>query len=113
MGQVARTVRNAPLASEADQRDVMTGTKTMRAALLLRRFRSWDMEILNDEDIVLGVTPAGQSDDEPLSPTQAGQVFVGWAEKITAILDLTAASTALGPIGGQEVTETVRYRPGT
>jgi hypothetical protein len=113
MGQVARTVRNAPLAPEADQRDVMTGTKTMRAALLLRRFRSWDIEILNDEDIVLGVTPAGQSDDEPLGPTEAGQVFVGWAEKIAAILDLIAASTAFGPIGGQEVTETVRYRPGT
>jgi hypothetical protein len=32
MGQVARTVRNAPLASEADERDVMAGTKTMRAA---------------------------------------------------------------------------------
>jgi hypothetical protein len=38
MGHVARAVRNAPLSSEADQRDVMTGTKTMRAALLLRRF---------------------------------------------------------------------------
>jgi hypothetical protein len=113
MGQVARTVRNAPLASEADQRDVMTGTKIMRAALLLRRFRSWDTEILNDEDIVLGVTPAGQSDDEPLSPTEAVQVFTGGAEKISAILDLIAASTVLGPIGGQGGTETVRYRPGT
>jgi hypothetical protein len=71
-------------------------------------------EILNDEDIVLGVTPAGQSDDEPLSPTEAGQVFTGWAEKISAILDLIAASTALGPIGGQPgIIETVRYRPGT
>ena len=94
MGQVARTVRNAPLASEADQRDVITGTKAMRAALLLRRFRSWNAEILNDEDIVLGVTPAGQSDDEPLSPTEAGQVFAGWAEKVRAILDLIAASTS-------------------
>ena len=113
MGQAARTVRNTPLASEADQRDVMTGTKAMRAALLLRRFRSWDTGILNDEDIVLGVTPAGQSDDEPLSPTEAGQVFADWAEKISAILDLVAASTALGPVGGREVAETVRYRPGT
>ena len=113
MGQVARTVRNAPLASEADQRDVMTGTKTMRAALLLRRFHSWDAEILNDEEIVLGVTPAGQSDDEPLSPTDAQRVFAGWAEKISGILDLVAASTAFEPIGGQEATGTVRYRPGT
>jgi len=61
---------------------------------------------------VLGVTPAGQSDDEPLGPSEAGQVFAGWAEKISAILDLIAAST-VGPIGGEAVTETVRYRPGT
>jgi hypothetical protein len=113
LGQVARTVRNAPLASEADQRDVITGTKAMRAALLLRRFRSWNAEILNDEDIVLGVTPAGQSDDEPLSPAAAGQVFAGWAEKVRAILDLIAASTSFEPSAGHAVGETVRYRPGT
>jgi hypothetical protein len=113
MGQASRTVRNASLASEADQRDVMTGTKAMRAALLLRRFRSWNAEILNDEDIVLGVTPAGQSDDEPLSPTEARQVFALWAEKVNAILDLIAASTSFGPSPGHDIGETVRYRPGT
>jgi hypothetical protein len=113
MKQVARTVRNALLASEADQRDVMTGTKAMRAALLLRRFRSWDTEVLNDEDIVLGVTPAGQSDDEPFTPSEAGQVFADWTEKINAILDLVAAPTALGPVEEREGAEAVRYRPGT
>src|SRR5262245_47916865 len=50
-GQIAVIVRNAPLISEADQRDVMTATKTMRSALLLRRFRSWTTEILHDEGI--------------------------------------------------------------
>jgi len=113
MGQIARTVRNAPLASEADQRDVMTGTKAMRAALLLRRFRSWDTEVLNDADIVLGVHPAGQSDDAPLQPAEAAQVFANWTEKIDAILDLVAASTALGSFGTQEAAESARYRPGT
>jgi hypothetical protein len=92
MGQIARAVRSAPLASAADQRDVMTGTKAMRAALLLRHFRSWDAEILNDEDMVLGVTPAGQSDDQPAAPQAAGRSFADWTEKISAILDLVAAS---------------------
>jgi hypothetical protein len=40
-GAIADGVRNAPLASEADQRDVMTSAKAMRAALLLRQFHSW------------------------------------------------------------------------
>jgi hypothetical protein len=113
MGQVARAIRNAPLSSEADQRDVMTGTKAMRAALLLRRFRSWDTEILNDEDTVLGVKPAGQSDNEGISPPEAGQIFVNWIEKISAIVDLVAASHDLAPAAEQQREEPIRYRPGT
>jgi hypothetical protein len=113
MGQVARAVRNAPLASEADQRDVMTGTKAMRAALLLHHFRSWDTEILNDEDVVLGVTPAGQSDDQAAAPKGAGRSFADWTEKISGILDLVAASPDPGPIAGRNATEAARYRLGT
>lgn len=113
MGQVARAIRNAPLASEADQRDMMTGTKAMRAALRLRNFRSWDAEILNNEDIVLGVTPAGQSDDEASPPEEAGRSFTDWTDKISAILDLVVASFNLAPVEGRQVTEAVRYRPGT
>src|SRR6266851_3824116 len=42
---VVRALRSAVLSSEADRRDVTTGVKAMRAALFLRRFRSWDAEI--------------------------------------------------------------------
>lgn len=100
-GPIADAVRNAPLASEADQRDVMTGTKVMRAALLLRQFRSWTAEVLHDEGTVLGVQPAGQSDDDPSAPEEARRIFADWKGKIAAILDLVAASRELGP-GGRE-----------
>lgn len=113
MGQVARAIRSAPLASEADQRDAMTGTKTMRAAIRLRHFRSWNTDILHDEDIVLGVTPAGQSDNEPSSPEDAGQVFADWAEKIVTILDLVAASPGSGQGERFDPSDTTWYRPGT
>lgn len=113
MGQVSRTVQRALLSSEADRRDVMTGTKTMRAALLLRHFRSWNTEIINDEDVVLGVNPAGQSDDEGLDATEAGKTFADWAEKIGAILDLVAASADLESVSGQPAKEDAKYRPGT
>jgi hypothetical protein len=114
MGQIVRVVRNAPLTSEADEREVMTGTKAMRAALLLREFRSWDAEVLYDEEIVLGVRRAGQSDDEPSQPYGASRTFVDWAHKINAILDLAAASP--GADYSKEVSlpgGTARYRPGT
>ena len=114
MGQVTRAVRSAPLSSEADQRDIMTGTKAMRAALQLRRYRSWEAQILNDEDTVLGVRPAGQSDSEGAEPSAAGEVFTEWAKKISSIVDLVAASAKIGgaPIGGSQL-EPVRYRPST
>lgn len=113
-GHVADAVRNAPLASEADQRDVMTGTKAMRAALLLREFRSWTTEVLHDEDRVLGVQPAGQSDDDPSAPDTARRNFADWAGKICGILDLVAASRGLGPVGKDAVSPApARYRPGT
>ena len=111
LGPVVRTLRGAVLSSEADRRDVTTGAKAMRAALFLRRFRSWDVEILNDEDIVLGVKPAGQSDDEGCDPTEAAKTFADWAEKIRSILDLVAVSADLGSIDPAK--EDVRYRPGT
>src|SRR6516164_146262 len=111
MGQIARAVRSAPLTSEADQRDVMTGTKAMRAALLLREFRSWNADVLNDEDIILGVTPAGQSDDSSARPEAASHTFSEWMSKIASILDLVTASHELEPIGSRETTKATRYPP--
>lgn len=113
LGPVVRALRSTVLSSEADRRDVTMGAKAMRAALFLRRFRSWDVEILNDEDMVLGVKPAGQSDDEGCDATEAAKTFADWAEKITSILDLVAASAELGPVGEGQAKDDVRYRPGT
>lgn len=113
MGQVARAARGAQLSSEADQRDVLTGAKAMRAALRLRRFRTWDTEILNDEDVVLGITPAGQSDDKPFAPNEARVIFDEWMEKTRSIVDLMVASPSIGSTAARHPTEAVGYRPGT
>ena len=113
MGQIAQAVKSAPLTSPADQRDVMTGTKAMRAALMLREFYSWDTEILNDEDVVLGVKPAGQSEDRIASPSEAATRFIDWADKVGAILELVVAGGDLVPSGAADATDAARYRPGT
>lgn len=112
-GIIAPAVRNAPLTSEADQRDLMTGTKAMRASLLLRRFSSWTTEVLHDEGTILGVQPAGQSDDHPCPPEAARQIFADWKSRIRAILDLVSASHSLGSVGELDVTAPARYRPNT
>jgi len=113
-GQIADAVRKAPLASEADQRDVMTGTKAMRAALYLRQFQSWTTEVLHDEGTVLGIQPAGQSDDNPSAPETARRSFTNWIGKVRSILDLVVASRILGQAGTEAVSMApARYRPGT
>jgi hypothetical protein len=113
-GEIGIACKNAVLVSEADQREIMTGTKAMRAALLLRKFRSWDFEVINDEDTVLGVRPPSQSDSAPSLPNDARQTFHEWQERLTAILDLVAASggLALG-VSTSGSTSPARYRPNT
>jgi len=113
-GPIANTVKMSPLASEADQRDVMTGTKTMRAAILLRYFSSWTTDVLHDEGTVLGVQPPGQSDDTPCAPEVARRSFSGWKEKIKGILDLVSAASGRGVEGIDAFTTApARYRPST
>ncbi len=111
-GRIADSVRNAPLSSEADQRDVATATKTMRSALLLRNYRSWTTEVLHDEGAVLGVHPPGQSDDEPSPPEAAKRNFGSSLEKLRAIIDLVSASRSLA-MDADKMSSATRYRPGS
>jgi hypothetical protein len=113
MRQIARTAQSSTLSSEADRREITTGTKAMRAALRLRRFRWWDTEVINDEDVVLGVNPPGQSDDNPLAPSEAGRTFAEWAAKVMSIVDLVAGSPDSNLVAGDQPIGAVRFRPST
>ena len=46
-----------------------------------RRFSSWTTEVIHDEGTVLGVQPAGQSDNEACAPEDARRIFADWKEK--------------------------------
>ncbi len=114
-GQIANAIRNAPLASEADQRDVMTGTKAMRASLFFRSFRSWTTEILHDEGTFLGVQPGGQSDDAPSAPRQPSAFFSIGRIKSAAFSTWWLLRVVLGRQGRrtplQRQLDTVRVQP--
>lgn len=114
-GRLASLVKSAPLASEADQRDLMTATKAMRAALLLHRFQHWDAEVLHDEGTVLGVKAAGQSDDDPSPPEEAERTFVQGHARILSILELVTATNELSasPATVMPSINSSRYRPNT
>lgn len=114
--QVAEAMRSAPLVGSEDLADLRHATKSMRAALQLRQYRFHDVEVLNDEDRVLGVRPATQSDNEPLPPLEADVVFYDNTSTILRILNFVDASADLSPPGAGVPAASVdapRYRPGT
>lgn len=114
--QVAEAMRAAPLIGLEDLADLRRATKAMRASLQLRQYRFHEIEVLNDEDRILGVRPATQSDDEPLAPIEADVVFNNNALSILRILSFVEASADLTPSGVDVPVSNLdapRYRPGT
>ncbi len=85
----------------------------MRASLHLRRFNSWDTTVLHDEGMVLGVQPAGQSDDQPQNPAEAKRVFRESKEKMGDIIELILVSQGRSQAEPVSVLQSAKYRPGT
>jgi hypothetical protein len=107
-------VRRSPLLSEADSVEVGHAVKGMRAALKLGRYQYWGPEVLHDEDIVLGVRPAGQSDDNAIMPTAAAELFETFAHRLEVVLDLVGAPQgAEVSIIGTALSAPAGYRPGS
>ncbi len=85
---IGPAIRRSALMSDVDAKEAGREIKGMRAALRFRRYRFWDPSVLHDEDIVLGVQPAGEEDHWPLSPSEAATVFDTWAESLNGRLEL-------------------------
>lgn len=90
----------------------MICAKTMRASLLLRQYRSWDVEVLHDEGRYLGVNPPGQSDEYPEMPLAASRTFKRSASKVGRTLEIIGSSKALN-IDSLTSSNVSRYRPNT
>ncbi|MDR4506300.1 MAG: nucleoside 2-deoxyribosyltransferase [Candidatus Scalindua sp.] len=109
------TLKASPVLNESDEKDVGRCVKRMRAALKLREYRSWDIEVLYDEHIVLGVNPPRQSEDECSSPADAHKAFEECLEQfegITQLLKITPANIPTGlPSKNPNLSQS--YRPNT
>jgi hypothetical protein len=69
--RVSSLVRQSNMLGSTDQDAIRLAVQRIDAALRLRQHEEWGPEILNNEDIVLGVRPAGYSEDRRLQPSQA------------------------------------------
>ena len=71
----------SPILDNSDEKDIGLCAKRMRSALKLRKYKSWEIEVLHDEGSVLGVSPPGQSEDEPDHPEDARKTFFNSLEQ--------------------------------
>jgi len=85
---IGPAIRRSALLSDVDAKEAGREIKGMRAALKCRRYRFWDPSVLHDEDVVLGVQPAGEEDHWPLAPSEAATVFDTWANSLNGRLEL-------------------------
>jgi len=58
----------------------------------LRAFRFQDVQVINDEDILVGIQPATQSDEREQHPVLYDMIFDKAFEKALSIVDLTTTS---------------------
>lgn len=109
------TLKASPVLDVSDEKDVGRCVKRMRAALKLRKFRSWNIEVLHDEGTVLGVNPPGQSEDECSSPVDARNEFFDCVEQLEGITQLLKITPANMPDGFPEKNPKLSqsYRPNT
>lgn len=112
-----RTIEGAklsPLLGEADLADLRIAMRRMHSALYFRRYQHWDTEVLHDEGVVLGVKPAGQTEDD-IGPDDAKQDFFSGFEKLMEVSQLLSPSEADLPraITSSEARSVRRYRPNT
>ena len=95
------------------------GVRRINAALRFRRFEEWGPEVINDEDIVLGVRPAGYSEDQRLQPTGALAEIDDALDQVSRRVGVLRAETEAEAAGEAlparvlPATQLLGIRPGT
>ncbi len=85
---ISESARLTTYLSQTDQIDLGHAIKGLRSSLRLCRYRYWGPEVLHDEGDVLGVEPAGQTDDQGVYPDTALQIFEECYRRIAGIVEL-------------------------
>lgn len=86
--RLSRFVRRSAMLGELDLKVIQRAIHRIDAALRLRQHVQWDPEILNDEDVVLGVRPAGFSEDRPLTPRRAQNEIDSVLDQVNRLISI-------------------------
>lgn len=113
MSEVATAVRQSPLLDDADQREIVTYTKTMRAAFYFRKYMHRPPEAIYEDGMVVGVSPAQQA-EEAVGIKRAQAFFEPAYTATLKIVDLIGPGSAREPLSSSTPSRPVsKYRPNT
>jgi hypothetical protein len=112
--KIAQAANLSPLLAEADQKDLRIAAKKISAALALREYIFWDATALANEDVLLGVHPAGQ-EERDIDVSGARAQFHQACAGVFKILDFIFPSEIelTRAIVSAEIPSIKRYRPNT
>ncbi len=115
VSEIIPLLKSSPLLNEADERDIGICAKKIRASLRLRKFQSWDIEVLHDEGQVLGVNPPGQSEIDPNTPIQSEKSFTECIFQLESMAELIEITPTNIPDGLPDKNPNLprSYRPNT
>jgi hypothetical protein len=118
--RVLSLVNHSQMLGATDADTIRLALRRIDAALRLRQYEQWGPEILNDEDRVLGVRPAGFSEDRRLPPSGALIEINDAVDQVVRRVgvlraeievDITSNGASLAPI--MPTTQPLGIRPGT
>ena len=106
---------SSPLTGTEDLQDIKIATKTMRAALRLRKYSYREPDAIHDEGAILGFRPADQSENYALFPIAAKREFEEHLSRLGGVLKLIEATASANPGVSLSVavTEPAKYLTGT
>ncbi len=106
---IAGAARGSPLIAEADLQDLRHNTRRMLASIYFHNYRHWGVVVHHDEDIVLGVDPPSQEEENVNGAEAARSLFNNAAATVSELIDLLSPAESIQAAAPG----TASYRPNT
>ena len=112
---LSSAAKRSPLIDDVDIRDMSLCLKQIRSALFFREYRHWDTDVIHDEGTVLGVSPAGQSENTAIDSSKAMKIVCSSNKTLFKVVDLISpVEPSFSPLPLSPETQKIsKFRPNT
>jgi len=98
---ISMACKTSTLVNDLDVRELSRIVKSARAAINLRNYRYLEADVAHDEGQVLGFIHESQSEEEPLTPGAAKEVFQKALSSMQKLLELVDEESIASPTSSE------------